>query len=106
MGVRPVEPGFGRMLIHPQPGSLAYAELNLPTISGPVRVRFNQEPGRSFSLETDIPANTSARVLLPRFGRADTTVLVDGVTVAATPDGDSLTIDGVGSGPHTLASGA
>jgi hypothetical protein len=106
MGVRPLEPGFGRMLIHPQSGSLTYAELTLPTIRGPVRVRFNQAPGRSFALTTDIPANTCARVVLPRLSGTDTTVLVDGAAVAAVPDGDGLAIGGVGSGPHSFVRSA
>lgn len=102
MGVRPLEPGFGRLLIQPQPGNLAYAEMTLPTIRGPVRVRLNQEPGRTFALTTDLPANTAARVLLPRLGRADAAVVVDGRPVSGVPEGDWVAVDGIGSGPHSF----
>jgi hypothetical protein len=69
MGVRPLAPGFGEMLIQPQPGSLSFAEMTLPTIRGPVHVRFEHRPAESMHLEVVLPGNTKARVVLPRFGR-------------------------------------
>jgi hypothetical protein len=39
MGVQPLEPGWGRVRIHPQTGSLRRADLTLPTCRGPIRVR-------------------------------------------------------------------
>lgn len=39
MGVEPLEPGFARVRIHPQTGSLRRADLTLPTCRGPIRVR-------------------------------------------------------------------
>jgi hypothetical protein len=45
MGVRPLEPGFERVLIMPQPGNLHSAKLKTPTIRGPIHVDFVQEPG-------------------------------------------------------------
>ena len=39
MGVQPLEPGFARVRIHPQPGPLRRADLTLPTCRGPIRVR-------------------------------------------------------------------
>lgn len=106
MGVRPLEPGFGKLLIQPQPGSLAFADLRLPTIRGTVRVTVNQEPGRSFHVEVELPGNTTARVVVPRLGHLDTTVLVDGHRLAATPLGaDRLAVDGLGSGRHTVHRG-
>ena len=65
MGLRPLEPGFGRMLIQPRPGRLAWAELKAPTIRGTVGVRFENRPGREFRLEVEIPGNTTARVVVP-----------------------------------------
>ena len=46
MGVEPLEPGFARMRIRPQPGSLSEASLRLPTIRGEVRVAFRNDFGR------------------------------------------------------------
>ena len=102
MGLRPLEPGFGRILIHPQPGPLAYANLSMPTIRGPVTVRLQNDPGRALHLEAEIPANTSARVVLPRLGLPGHTVFVDGRPIEAVRECDALVVDSVGSGRHTL----
>lgn len=64
MGVEPLEPGFGRMRIEPQPGSLAFASLKMPTIRGTVRVDYRKE-GRTIRLDVTIPANTRAEVHVP-----------------------------------------
>ena len=100
MGVRPASPGFERITIQPQPGTLEWAELKTPTIRGPVTVRFNNVPHTSFHLETETPANTTADVSLPRLGSVDPSVVVDGRRVVGRIDGESVTINGVGSGLH------
>ncbi len=64
MGVEPLEPGFARMRIRPQPGSLSEASLRLPTIRGEVRVAFRNDFGRVV-LDICTPANTIADVCLP-----------------------------------------
>ena len=102
MGINPLEPGFEKILIRPQPGPLAFAEMTMPTIRGAVTVRFNNRPGASFFLEVDIPGNTSARVGLPRMGGDDPTVSLDGKRVLGTAEGAWVFVDDVGSGPHTL----
>jgi len=103
MGIRPLEPGFGRILIEPQPAGLAYAEAEVPTIRGPVKIRFNNKPGHSFHLDINIPANTSARVVLPRSGDKDVPVLMDGKPTEATGTSDAAIIEQVGSGDHRLS---
>ena len=102
MGVRPLAPGFDRILIHPQPGGLAYADLTMPTVRGPVRVAVTQSPAGAFVLETETPGNTTTQVRLPRLGRPDAVVIVNGRTVAAAPQGDWLVVGGIGSGRHTF----
>ena len=64
MGIRPLEPGCRRMLIQPQPGSLRSAEIQVPTILGPVKASFTQEDGL-FTLDADIPPGCTAQVVLP-----------------------------------------
>ena len=64
MGLEPVEPGFSRMRIHPQPGLVESAEAVIPTIAGPVGISFDTKDG--FRLEVDIPAGTTAEVWLPK----------------------------------------
>jgi hypothetical protein len=65
LGVRPLEPGFKRVLIQPQPGTLTRAEGTVPTIRGPVDVAFRNEPGKPFELAVTIPGNTTAEVHIP-----------------------------------------
>ena len=102
MGVRPLEPGFGRILVEPQPGPLAFAEMTLPTIRGPVTVSVTNEPDRSFRLEMEVPANTTARVVLPNPDPSRPTIVFDGHSTRAVAQGDRLIIDPVGSGRHSF----
>ena len=102
VGVRPLEPGFGRILIQPKPGRLASVAARVPTIRGPVEVRVERGGDGSFRLGLEIPANTSARVLLPRLGDNGGEVLLDGRALQGQVAGDSVAVDPVGSGPHTL----
>lgn len=64
MGIRPLEPGWNRMIIQPQPGSLSYADIRVPTIKGYVSASFRRENGE-FILKVHIPAGTTAKVVLP-----------------------------------------
>ena len=43
LGVRPLEPGFGKVLIRPMPGPLERAEAVIPTIRGPATSK-SKEP--------------------------------------------------------------
>ncbi len=101
MGIEPVEPGFGSMSIKPQPGDLKWAKLKLPTIRGDVLASFSQTAGSSFALDVTLPANTSARVSLPRLSDKDA-VTMDGKSVkGATVDGSRFVLD-CPSGAHVF----
>jgi alpha-L-rhamnosidase len=102
MGVEPLEPGFGRIRIRPQPASLEWASLALPTIRGTVRVAFRQQPGERFTLNIDIPANTTAVVYVPQWAGRGAGVVMDGAACKAVVDNGFLRIDNVGSGPHAF----
>jgi hypothetical protein len=104
MGVRPLEPGFRRVVVQPQPGGLAFAEARVPTMRGDVAVRFENEPAARFHLELSVPGNTVARVGLPagttKLGHA---VVFDGVPCHAQREGETLWIEDVGPGRHTFS---
>jgi len=102
MGVRPLEPGCSKMLIQPRPGALERAELEIPTIRGPVVVRFKNLPKESFVLEVELPANMTARIDIPLLGQCDSHVVVDGKSVNGIVTGNFVTIDQVCPGHHTL----
>lgn len=101
LGVRPLEPGAGRILIHPQPASLTHATGTIPIAQGPVRVTIANEPGRSFELRVEIPDGVNARVGLPNLKGTDC-LLVDGQSTRAQRVGSDLFIDRLGPGVHTL----
>ena len=102
MGVRPLEPGFGRILIRPQVGTLEAVEGYVPTVRGTVSVGVRQRPGRSFVLTVEIPVNTTARVELPWVEGA--AVTVDGKAAKAVTENGRFVLDRLPSGKHTLAS--
>ncbi len=101
MGVRPLEAGFGKMLIRPQIGSLEAIEGYVPTVRGTVRVGVRQKTGARYAVTVDVPVNTTARVELPWCDGA--TFLMDGKAVAAQVEGGRFVVDGVASGRHTLS---
>jgi hypothetical protein len=98
MGVEPLEPGFGKIRIHPQPGALQHAEIKTPCIRGDVRVAFDNRPGESFVMETEIPANTTAEIMLPKVS-GKYSLTVDGMAVKGEITGNSVKV-AVGSGKH------
>ena len=64
MGIRPLEPGWKRLIIQPQPGNLRYADIRVPTVKGYVSASFRRENGE-FILRVHIPAGCAAQVVLP-----------------------------------------
>lgn len=102
VGVRPLEPGYTKILIAPRPGSLAWANAKVPTPRGPVIVNFQNQP--EFRLEIEVPPGTTAQVQIPIFNGVATRsqVTIDGKTVEATRQNGALLIDDVGPGKHVL----
>jgi len=101
MGVRPLEAGFGKILIRPQVGSLEAIEGYVPTVRGTVRVGVRQKPGTQYSVTLEVPVNTTARVELPWCEGA--TLRMNGKKVkAAQVEGGRFVVDDVASGQHTL----
>ncbi|MDR0422554.1 MAG: family 78 glycoside hydrolase catalytic domain [Proteiniphilum sp.] len=102
MGIEPLEPGFRKIRIRPQPGSLRSAVIRHPTVRGDVTVSFTNEPGQSFRLEVDIPANATAEVYLP-FYSGGQAVRANGRPVKYRREGAFSVIEGVGSGAWVFA---
>lgn len=60
LGVRPLEPGYGRIVIDPQLGALSEAEGIVPTIRGPVWVRaWREAKTGQIHREFKVPGNVS-----------------------------------------------
>ena len=64
-GIRPLEPGYGKVLIAPQPGAgIDWARTSLKTPHGEVRVEWTHDGG-AFRLEVTLPDGVAADVVLP-----------------------------------------
>ncbi|MDR2036741.1 MAG: family 78 glycoside hydrolase catalytic domain [Bacteroidales bacterium] len=98
MGIEPLEPGFRKIRIKPQPSSLSHAEIVVPSIRGNIKVSFNNTPGTKFEMEIEIPANTVAEVWLPLFDRKQQ-IIMNGVAQKGTIDGIFVKLQ-AGSGKH------
>ena len=97
MGIEPLEPGFRKIRIKPQPASLEHAEIECPTIRGDVLLSFTNKPEQSFSMKLTIPANTTADVYLP-FWTKSQKVMMNGNAVKYRQEGTFAVVEGVGSG--------
>ena len=96
LGVRPLEPGFSKVLIQPQPGALKHASGIIPTIRGPITVSYQNDPGQPFELRVSIPVNMTARVGLPQSNETSNVAMVDGEEVNAQRQDAHLIVDGIG----------
>ncbi len=101
MGIEPLEPGFRKIQIKPQPGNLASAEMKCPTIQGDVLLSFANKPQQSFSLKLTIPANTTANVYLPFWSKSQK-VSMNGEPVKFRQEGSFAIIENVGSGNSAI----
>jgi len=102
LGLRPVDAGFGRILIQPQLGrTLSYVRGVVPTIRGPVSISVSNAPG-TFQLLLNIPGNVTATVMLPAAGAQKPVALVDGKIVHGGLAHDWLTVTNIGSGRHAV----
>jgi alpha-L-rhamnosidase len=97
MGIEPLDAGFRKIRIKPQPASLEHAEIKCPTIRGDVSLSFKNKPQQSFSMNLTIPANTTAVVYLPFWSKSQK-VTGNGHAVKYRQEGNFAVIEGVGSG--------
>jgi hypothetical protein len=102
LGLRPLEAGFGRVVIQPQLGqTLSAVSGTIPTIRGPVSIQVTNGLN-TYQMLLDVPGNVSASVMLPTQGAANPVALVDGDIVFGTVSNNWLTLENVGSGQHAI----
>ena len=100
MGVQPIEPGFGKIQIKPQVGSLKNADIDIPTKRGNIHVDFKSFDDDSFIINICIPANTTAKIYVPKYGFDNPFVTVDDTVQKGKIEGDFIVMDNIGSGKH------
>jgi alpha-L-rhamnosidase len=101
-GIRPATPGYTTFTVRPQPRSVAWATVTLPTLKGRIGAAFHAVDGRT-DVGAYIPGNTTASVHVPAGGATSDAVYLDGRRVAARRDGSYLRVDGVASGCHVFS---
>lgn len=103
LGLRPLEPGFGRVLIQPQLGrSLSFVRGTIPTIRGTVSILATNAPGE-FQLSVTIPGNVIATVMLPLSAMTNPVVMVDGKVTSGMTSNNWLTLTDIGAGHHEVS---
>ena len=80
LGAQPLTPGWGRAIIRPHTGGLAFADGKVPTPHGPVTVQWKR--GATFSLSLSLPPGMTAQVNVPAVENSSG-VFIGGRTAAA-----------------------
>ena len=87
--------------MRPQIGNLRWAQLQLPVLSGYITLRL-ERAASEFQMRLVAPGNTEATVCLPSLDDPSLMLVVDGVSILGSKDGDYVCISGIGSGDHTI----
>ena len=93
-GIRALEPGYGKILIHCRPGGkLTWARTRYDSIRGAIATDWKLD-GDRYELKVTIPANATARVVLPAGKTTES-----GATVTAESRGGDQQVE-IGSGDY------
>jgi len=103
LGVRPLKPGFEKILIRPQAGMIEGLQGSVPTIRGTVTVGIRQKKGHHYKLIVSIPVNTTARVELPPLLAEPDEITVDGRPCSFAYANGRIVVDDLASGNHVVA---
>jgi hypothetical protein len=98
----PLTPGYGKIMIKPQVGTLTSGSYSLPTIKGTITVAFESRRGQSIKITIKIPSSSTAKVYVPAFGLVNNDVLVDNKKITGVRDGDFISVDSISSGSHVI----
>jgi len=83
LGVEPLEPGFRRTRLSPEPGDLAWAKGRVPTPLGPVEVWWRSvEEAKEFRLEFAQPAGMEIELRVPSRWRRAARAELDGADIS------------------------
>lgn len=101
MGITPLVPGWKKILLKPQIGSLQHAEIAVPTIKGTIKVSCTQSASH-YNMEFNVPVATTADLKLPLKAEKNVKVKLNGEPVKAKIKDGYLSIDGIASGNYLL----
>lgn len=107
LGAKPTSPGYATWEVRPHPGSVNWAQGELPTPKGPLGVEWVRK-GATFTLTVRAPRGTLGAVALPTNGHRVTvysggrTLWKNGraTTSAVRPEAGYVTVSGLDQGTH------
>jgi hypothetical protein len=99
LGVRPLEPGFARVLVEPHPCDLTWARGDVPTPQGTIHVEWRNDKD-DFHMELFVPEGSAAALSVPAVGQ-DVRAIVDGRAVGAQPEAGRIACE-VRAGQHEI----
>ena len=73
LGVTPTGPGFSTWTLDPHPGSVGWAQGEVPTPHGPIKVSWNQTAS-SFRMTVEVPRGTTAKLAGSALGAGTHTI--------------------------------
>lgn len=97
LGVRPLTPGYGKMIIEPQPAGLIWINGKVPTPHGPVEVSY-----RNRELEVTIPDGTVADIVLTRMSFPGDSVLINDQPASVVSEAKFRAIRDLASGYYRI----
>jgi len=101
IGIEPLEAGFGKISIRPQPAGITEAKTKIPTIRGDIEAAYTMKPGKSFELIVDLPANTVTTVYLPIVS-PEFTLTINNKKVKYSVESGYAVLKNVGSGKYRI----
>ncbi|MDH6702891.1 alpha-L-rhamnosidase C-terminal domain-containing protein [Streptomyces sp. MAA16] len=109
LGARPTSPGYVTWEVRPHPGDVSWAQGQLPTPHGPLRVEWNRT-STAFAVTVHVPAGTRGAVALPGDSgrltvRGGGRVLWNGRRASArsvSVTGGRVTVSDLGPGTHSF----
>jgi alpha-L-rhamnosidase len=78
VGIQPTSGGFATFDVRPVTGDLAFAQGTVPSVKGPIVVRWEKNAGDRFMLYVEVPANTQASIYIPKPPKGDFVLLESG----------------------------
>ncbi len=102
MGIRPLTPGFRKVLIQPRTGTLTHAEVKHPTPLGPVSVHFKRSPDQHITLDIVLPEGMTAHVALPCKDNDTSNLTLDNAPYSAAIEDNCMVIDELPAGQHRI----
>lgn len=101
-GIKPLEPGYAKLQIKPQPGNLEHATVTVPTVRGTIGAAFDYSAKGAFQLAVQVPGNTTAEISIP-VPEGTKKVYVDLDRQAVTPEDGYARVSVLGAGCHIIS---